>query len=92
MVADPLYWRGRPKLDKVILKLIADRNTMLSQVQSHAIDMWYLMPGAYMPAASSSTHTRSCVGRATVYNHIDFNLTRPIDRDPIVRAGDAFSN
>ena len=31
MVANPLYFRGRPKLDKVVLKLIPDRNTMLSR-------------------------------------------------------------
>ncbi len=85
MVADPTYWRGRPKLDKVILKLIADRNTMLSQVQSHAIDMWYFMPGAYMPAAQQLDAYTLVRRPSYVFDHIDFNLTRPIDRDPIVR-------
>ncbi len=85
MVADPLYWRGRPKLDKVILKLIADRNTMLSQVQSHEIDMWYLMPGAYMPAAKQLDAYTLDRQQSYQYNHFDFNLTRPVDKDPIVR-------
>ena len=41
LVANPLYFRGRPKLDKIVMKLIPDRNTMLSQLQAHEIDMWY---------------------------------------------------
>jgi peptide/nickel transport system substrate-binding protein len=85
MVADPLYWRGRPKLDKVILKLIADRNTMLSQVQSHSIDLWYEMPGAYMPAAKQLDAYTLVRQPSYIFNHFDFNLTRPVDKDPIVR-------
>ena len=40
MVANPLYWRGPPKLQKVIYKIIPDRNTLLSQLQAHEVDMW----------------------------------------------------
>jgi len=85
MVANPLYFRGRPKLDKVVLKLIADRNTMLSQVQSHEIDMWYLVPGAYLDAVKQLTPYTLVRQPSYLYNHFDFNLTRPADRDPIVR-------
>jgi peptide/nickel transport system substrate-binding protein len=85
MVANPLYFRGRPKLDKIILKLIPDRNTMLSQVQSHEIDMWYLVPGAYLDQVSAITPYTLVRQPSYLYNHIDFNLQRPADSDPVVR-------
>jgi peptide/nickel transport system substrate-binding protein len=85
MVANPLYFRGRPKLDKVILKLIADRNTMLSQVQSHAIDLWYLVPGSYLPAIKQLPDYTIIRQPSYIFDHFDFNLQRPLDQDLAVR-------
>jgi peptide/nickel transport system substrate-binding protein len=85
MVANPLYFRGRPKLDKVIMKLIPDRNTMLSLVQSHSIDMWFLIPGKYLAAVSEVPGYTIVRQPSYFYNHYDFNVTRPIDRDLVVR-------
>jgi peptide/nickel transport system substrate-binding protein len=85
MVANPLYFRGRPKLDKVVFKIIPDRNTMLSQVQAHEIDMWYLVPGNYLDAVSQLKPYTVVRQPGYIYNHLDFNLARPADSDPIVR-------
>ena len=85
MVANPLYFRGRPKLDKVVFKIIPDRNTMLSQVQAHEIDMWYLVPGNYLDAVTALKPYTLVRQPGYIYNHYDFNLSKPIDADPIVR-------
>jgi peptide/nickel transport system substrate-binding protein len=85
MVANPLYFRGRPKLDKIVMKLIPDRNTMLSQVQAHEIDMWFNVPGAYLDSVSALTPYTLVRQPSYIYNHFDFNLQRPADRDPVVR-------
>ncbi len=49
LVANPLYFRGRPKLDKIIYKIIPDRNTVLAQLQTNEIDMWDLATANYYP-------------------------------------------
>src|ERR1700733_3388215 len=41
LVADPLYWRGRPKLDKIVYKIVPDRDQLLAELTAHKVDMWY---------------------------------------------------
>ena len=36
---NPYYWRGQPKLERVILKLITDENAILAQLQTGEIDL-----------------------------------------------------
>lgn len=85
LVPNPLYWRGKPKLQKVIYKIIPDRDTLLSQLEAKETDMWNLVPGAYL------ARTQSIPGFSVVrqpgysYGHLDFNLQRPVLRDPAVR-------
>ena len=86
MVANPLYWRGRPKLDEVIFKIIPDRNTLESQIQAHEVDLWYTMPGSYLDRLRDTPGFTTFKKPGYIYNHIDFNLQRPGDSDPAVRA------
>jgi peptide/nickel transport system substrate-binding protein len=54
MEANPLYFRGRPKLDKVIYKIIPDRSVVATEVQTHEIDLYPLMaPKNYLRVKSS---------------------------------------
>ena len=48
LVANPLYWRGRPKLDKIVYKIVPDRDALLAQLAAHEVDMWYQFSGAYL--------------------------------------------
>ena len=85
MVADPLYFRGRPKLDKVIYKIIPDRNTVLTQITTHELDLWMPVPAAYYDRARElgGITTKKIPGYG--YNHVDFNLKNVALRDPVVR-------
>ncbi len=85
LVPNPLYWRGRPKLKEVIFKIIPDRNTVLSQLQSHELDMWHLVPGAYLSRASAIPGVTILRQPSYYFDHLDFNIQRPAVRDPIVR-------
>jgi len=86
MVPNPYYWRGQPKLKKVIFEIIPDRNTVFVQLQSHNLDLWWPVPGGYFKRfgelGSGFTYIRQ---PAYIYNHIDFNVTRPAVSDPVVR-------
>ncbi|HXO16547.1 MAG TPA: peptide ABC transporter substrate-binding protein [Candidatus Dormibacteraeota bacterium] len=85
LVANPLYWRGRPRLNEVIYKIIPDRDTLLSQLEAKETDMWNLVPGAYL------SRVQAVPGLAVIrqpgygFGHLDFNLQRPVLHDPVVR-------
>ncbi len=86
MVRNPYYWRGQPKLKEVIFEIIPDRNTVMTQLQAHDIDLWYPVPGTYFSRFNQLGAGFAYVRQpAYLYNHIDFNVTRPAVSDPVVR-------
>ncbi|MGC2408388.1 MAG: peptide ABC transporter substrate-binding protein [Candidatus Cybelea sp.] len=85
LVPNPLYWRGVPKLQKVIYKIIPDRNTLLSQLQSHEVDMWNRAAAAYYSRAQSIPGYTTIRFPGYSYGHLDFNTQEPAVSDPIVR-------
>jgi peptide/nickel transport system substrate-binding protein len=85
LVANPLYWRGRPKLDKVIFKIIPDRNTLLSQMQAHEIDMWFNAPGAYVARLTELTPYTVVRQPSYIYDHLDLNTHHPPFDNLVVR-------
>jgi len=85
MVANPLYFRGAPKLQKIVYKIVPDRNTVLSQLQAHELDMWYLIPGNYLSRVQGVTGYTISRRSSYYFNHMDFNTQRPALRDPVVR-------
>ena len=51
--ANPYYWRGQPKIKTVIYKVIPDRNTLLTQMQTGEVDMWTFIPAAFVGRATA---------------------------------------
>lgn len=45
--ANPRYFRGRPKLARIIYKILPDRNTLFAQMQSHELDLWPAFANLY---------------------------------------------
>lgn len=86
LIPNPLYWRGTPKLKQIIFKIIPDRNTVLSQLQAHEIDMWYGVPGNYLARVQGISGVSVLRQPGYLYGHLDFNTQHPTLRDPIVRA------
>lgn len=85
LVANSLYWRGRPKLDKIIFKVVPDRNTLLSELQAHEIDMWPLVSGNYVARATAIPGYSTVKVPSYFWDHIDFNLNNPALKDIVVR-------
>ena len=85
MVADPLYFRGRPKLDKVIYQIIPDRNTVMTQMTTHELDLWMPVPGNYYDRLREVAGVVLKKSPSYGYDHLDFNLKNPALRDPVVR-------
>jgi peptide/nickel transport system substrate-binding protein len=85
LVANPLYWRGRPKLDKIVYKVVPDRDALLAQLEAHHVDMWYQFSGAYLDRIKALDGYTIFRQPSYAYQHIDFNLTHPVVADRRVR-------
>jgi peptide/nickel transport system substrate-binding protein len=85
MVANPLYFRGRPKLERVIFKLIPDRNTVLTQLTTHEIDLWLPVPPAFADRVKTLPGVAFLQQPSYLFDHIDLNMAHPPLDDPIVR-------
>jgi peptide/nickel transport system substrate-binding protein len=83
--ANPLYWRGRPKLDRVIMKLIPDRNTVLGQLQTGELDLWYPFGGAFLGRVAAIPTVDVLREPAYAFNEINLNLKNPALADADVR-------
>lgn len=86
MVANPLYWRGAPKLKEIDFEIIPDLNTTLTELQAHQLDLWYPVPPSYFATKMQNMSGFAYISQpGYLFNHIDFNLTHPALRDPAVR-------
>ncbi len=85
MVPDRNYFRGQPKLQKVIFKLIPDRNTVMSQLQSRELDLWYPVPGNFYARVKALPSYAVLKQPSYYFNHIDFNLSSPKLKERPVR-------
>lgn len=85
MVANPLYWRGLPKLKEVDWIVIPERNTAVTQLQSHQVDMWYPVPGSYLARVQAIPAYTTIRLPSYYFNHMDFNLNSPKLQDAAVR-------
>jgi peptide/nickel transport system substrate-binding protein len=85
LVANPLYWRGRPKLDKIVYKIVPDREQLLAQLAAHHVDMWYQFGGAYLARLQALRSYTIARKPSYAYSHFDFNLTHAAVADVTVR-------
>ncbi len=85
LAANPLYWRGRPKLNKIVYKIVPDREALLAQLEAHNVDMWYQFSGAYLARIQALSAYTVFRQPSYAYSHYDFNVTHPAVSDPVVR-------
>lgn len=85
LLRNPYYFRGKAKLEKIVYKIIPDRNTMLSQLQAKELDMWALVSGNYYARANELQPYTTIKKPSYYWDHMDMNVTHPGLNDPIVR-------
>jgi peptide/nickel transport system substrate-binding protein len=85
MVANPHYWRGKPKLSTVEYHVIPDENTLTTSMRTHEIDLWFNASSTNYPTASKIDGTHPVLTPFTQYSQLGFNVSRPALSDPVVR-------
>ena len=58
--ANPYYWRGQPKIKKIVYRFIPDRNTLLTQLTTGEIDMWPYRRLRVLSARGTRSRPRAC--------------------------------
>jgi len=91
--ANPLYWRGPPKLQRIIYKIVPNDNTILTQLKTHEIDAWFRGPSSMYPelAKLTSDAYRVQLEPSLAFAHLDLNQQNPILAQLPVRQAIAYA-
>ena len=86
MVANTRYFRGKPKLQRIIFKMITNPDTIFNELQNHELDLWPVN-ARYYPRARALPGIATERSAAAGYNYaqLNFNLSRPVIKDLAVR-------
>jgi peptide/nickel transport system substrate-binding protein len=85
MEANPYYFRGRPKLERVEYRIVPNRDTIVTLLQTGELDMWPIAARAYYPRLQALKGFTTVRIPSYGFGHIDFNLARPMLQDVRVR-------
>ncbi len=85
MERNPYYWRGRPKLDQIVFKIIPDASTVLTQLGSGDLDLWVEVRYNFSERIAALPGFAVLRRPSAFYDHIDFNVTRAVANDAVVR-------
>ena len=84
--ANPYYWRGKPKLQRITYKLIPSQETLAAQLQTGEVDLWPLMPPSYTDRLKGVAQLRVVVRPNYRTTNLDFiTQGRPLVADVRVR-------
>ena len=84
-VANPDYWRGRPKLDEIDFRPIPDQNTILTQLRTHEADLDWNGSSAQVDEFKKIDGDVVDLVPFNAYSQLAFNLSNPILADVAVR-------
>ncbi|MBV9439211.1 MAG: peptide ABC transporter substrate-binding protein, partial [Candidatus Eremiobacteraeota bacterium] len=83
--ANPDYFLGKPAIPEILYKIIPDGNTLTTQVQTHEVDIGWNLPAAQYDRLKSVPGVTTIVPVVYLFDHIDFNLQRPLFGDARIR-------
>jgi peptide/nickel transport system substrate-binding protein len=79
------YFLGKPKLRTVVFKTLPDESTEVAQLKTHEIDLGARIGNDVWPEARNIPNTVAVAAPTYEFDHIDFNLRRPIFADVRLR-------
>jgi hypothetical protein len=82
LTANTNYWRGKPKFDQWIFKVVPDANVLAVQLNTGEVDMAIVQADA-LQDLQGSVDIKSYFGRS--YDFLAYNTKRPIFADARVR-------
>jgi peptide/nickel transport system substrate-binding protein len=83
--ANPDYFLGKPKIAEIVYRIIPDGNTLATQVQTHELDIAWNLPASQYERVKNVPGVTTIAPVVYIFDHLDFNLTRPLFKDVRVR-------
>jgi len=83
--ANQHYWRGPPKLQTIVLKVVSDSNTIVTELESGELDAWLRADRGKFPELRRLSGYRILTAPQIAFVTLDFNLRDPILADIQVR-------
>ena len=91
VVANLDYFKGAPKLERIIFKVLPDTNVHVAQLRTGEIDVSHRI-GASEVAALAGVDGITILSPETIaYWHVFMNVTDPLLQDPLVRQALTYS-
>jgi peptide/nickel transport system substrate-binding protein len=85
IVANDDYFLGRPKLDKVIFKVVPDRTSLLTQIETGEIDLYHKFPPEAYERLSRNPDLRIYKFPSRSYYYVGWNNADPLFSNRNVR-------
>jgi len=85
MVPDPLYFGRKPALARVEFEIVTSRDTAMTRLTTHELDMWLPVPAAYYDRVRALPGTAVQRRPSYGYEHLDFEVEHGPLRDLAVR-------
>ena len=85
LVANPDYWRGPPKLKKIVFRFVPSTNTIKVLLETHEIDAWFRANPDLYDQLKAIPGYEIVVSDQNLFGHIDFNVKDPLLADVRVR-------
>ena len=89
--ANPTYFRGPPHLREIVYHIVPNDNTLLTQIKTHELDMYYRASEAQAPSLASIPGTKVYETAFTRFGDIGFNASHPPLDDVRVRRALAYA-
>jgi peptide/nickel transport system substrate-binding protein len=83
--ANPYYWRGHAKLQRIVYKMITEENTDYTELQTGELDLWALINGPLAQRVRTLPGIVVATAPGGIMSGAYFNTQRPAVRDPRVR-------
>jgi peptide/nickel transport system substrate-binding protein len=83
--ANPHYFRGPPQIAHVVLKFVPDQNTLVSQLRTHELDVYYNVGLDQLERVRGLDGIRLSSTSSLHWEHLEFNTSRPPLDDRRVR-------
>ena len=85
LVPNPFYFKGSPKLRRIVFRFIPDRNVLVEQLQGGTADLWVNASPYYLDRLRALQGYRVTLQPSYSFGHMDFNLSHPALADARVR-------
>jgi len=92
LVANDHYWRGKPNLKEVDIRIIPSDNTLATLIKTHEIDMYYRVPHEITRTLHNIAGITIVSSPFTRYNDLGLNLANPVLSDVRVRQALAYAS